>query len=428
MDDNEPMSGLDVLEQSVESALEEEGPLASVIEDSLEPSRTTPRAPSAAPPRQTQYRDELMRQLQSTTQKLLTPKPEPKNLLEALSRRFVMPTGKSGDLLIARQERAKKEEEEDLKRREAILSILDKQAKLEREQEIDLATARVAEAKAISAAQPKEPAQTQRDRIKANALGLTLQEFYEQERSDKLLLAGRMGGGGKGEKFVNEFQILGDPTATPAQKSAALARLPPDVRKNYATSSKSGASYLDRIEQLQNFTIPDIDEAISMIEASPTLTAGNFAAWLKGKPVIGQKATDLDNALQTIRSAVGFEKLEELKKLSPYGASGLGAVSNAEQKLLQAVKGSLEQDNSSRNLLRNLNRLKDFYNVRVPQMLQNYGIDTRSIREGAAFDMFGRSAEGGESGGTAPPAGGVGGISLDAIRAEKEKRKKTGKP
>lgn len=158
MDDNEPTTGLGVLSSSLRSAVEEGGPLASVISASMkkagvpeeisvdyEPYQAPERE---APVRQTQYRDELMRQLQSTTQKLLTPKPEPKNLLEALSRRFVMPTGKSGDLLIARQERAAKEEEEDLKRREAILSILDKQARLEREQEEDLARARAAEAEA----------------------------------------------------------------------------------------------------------------------------------------------------------------------------------------------------------------------------------------------------------------------------------------
>lgn len=160
MDDNEETTGLGVLRSSLRSAVEEGGPLASVISESMrkagvpeeisvdyEPYRAPERE---APARQTQYRDELMRQLQSTMQKLLAPKPEPKNLLEALSRRFVMPTGKSGDLLIARQERAEKEAEEDLKRREAILSILDKQARLEREHEQDLARERAAEAEAAA--------------------------------------------------------------------------------------------------------------------------------------------------------------------------------------------------------------------------------------------------------------------------------------
>jgi hypothetical protein len=164
MDDNEQTSGLDVLRSSLGSAMESGGPLASVIRRSMEKAGVPEeisvdyepyRAPEREmPARQTQYRDELMRQLQSTTEKLLTPKPEPKNLLEALSRRFVMPTGKSGDLLIARQERAAKEEEEDLKRREAILSILDKQARLEREQEEDLARARAAEAEASTKKSP----------------------------------------------------------------------------------------------------------------------------------------------------------------------------------------------------------------------------------------------------------------------------------
>jgi hypothetical protein len=172
MDDNEPISGLDVLEESIDDALEEEGPLASVIKESLPSSSVEAAAPAA--PRQTQYRDELMRQLQSTTQKLLAPKPEPKNLLEALSRQFVMPTGKSGNLLIARQERAEKEAEDDLKRREAILTILDKQARLEREQEEDLARARAVEAQAIARA--RTPSQRSSELERLMALLETLEE------------------------------------------------------------------------------------------------------------------------------------------------------------------------------------------------------------------------------------------------------------
>lgn len=177
MDENEPTSGLDVLEESIDSALEEEGPLASVIRESLPSSSVT--TPTSAAPRQTQYRDELMRQLQSTTQKLLAPKPEPKNFLEALSRQFVMPTGKTGDLLIARQERAKKEEEEDLKRREAILTILDKQARLEREQEEDLARARAAEELAIARAEQARARAISGNRRKTTEL----EDLFELEKT-----------------------------------------------------------------------------------------------------------------------------------------------------------------------------------------------------------------------------------------------------
>jgi hypothetical protein len=261
----------------------------------------------------------------------------------------------------------------------------------------------------------KEPEQIRTDRIKAKELGITLPELYRREAAEKRLLAGRGGAGAGEDKYVNEFSILQDPTAKPAEKSAALARLPPDVRKNWQAAGKNDASYADRIEQLQSFTLPDVKRAIEMIKENPRLSAGTLAAFIKGTPIVGQAATDLDNTLSVIRSAVGFDKLEELKKLSPYGASGLGAVSNAEQKLLQSVKGSLEQDNSARNLIYNLERLQRFYEDSVPTIIASQGIDLEAIRSSGA-----------QGGAPAPAAGGAGelGISADAIRAERERRKK----
>ena len=266
--------------------------------------------------------------------------------------------------------------------------------------------------------EPKDPERIRADRAEAEARGITLQKLYEQRDARQLLLAGRTGSGTGTDKYVNDFTILQDPSSSPAEKSAALARLPPDVRKNWQAAGKNDASYADRINQLQSFTIPDVKRAIEMIEANPNLSAGTLASFIKGTPVIGQKATDLDNTLSVIRSAVGFDKLEELKKLSPYGASGLGAVSNAEQKLLQSVKGSLEQDNSAKNLIYNLKRLQSFYEDYVPTIIAAQGIDLDLIRQNNR-DM-----------GTEPatPAGGTPalGISADAIRAERERRKKSG--
>jgi hypothetical protein len=263
--------------------------------------------------------------------------------------------------------------------------------------------------------EPQEPEKIRSDRIRAQELGITLAELYKREAAEKRLLAGRSGAGTGEDKYVNEFSILQDPTATPAQKSAALARLPPDVRKNWQAAGKNDVSYADRIEQLQSFTLPDVKRAIAMVKKNPNLSAGTLAAFIKGTPIVGQAATDLDNTLSVIRSAVGFDKLEELKKLSPYGASGLGAVSNAEQKLLQSVKGSLEQDNSASNLIYNLERLQRFYEESVPTIIASQGIDLEAIRRSGTQGGAAEAQTGG--------AGGLG-ISADAIRAERERRKK----
>ena len=144
-------SGLDLLRSSLSSAIRRGGPLSSVIEQSLEKAgvpksievdyEPMPMEERRAPSRDTRFRDELMAQLEEAKQKLLTPKPEPKTVLEKLARQFVIPTGKSGDIFIARQERAEKEAQDELKRRETILNLTAKQAELERQQEEALAEA-----------------------------------------------------------------------------------------------------------------------------------------------------------------------------------------------------------------------------------------------------------------------------------------------
>ena len=69
----------------------------------------------------------------------------------------------------------------------------------------------------------------------------------------------------------------------------------------------------------------------------------------------------MEKTLDSIKSRVGFDKMRELKDKSPTGSTGLGAVSNAEQRLLQSVKGSLDENQSPQNLRKNLERLKNFY-------------------------------------------------------------------
>lgn len=139
-------SGLGVLGSSISSAIRRGGPLADVLQQKIEVDyEPMPMEERRAPARDTRYRDELMAQLEQAKQKLLAPKPEPKTLLDKLARQFAIPTGKSGNLLIARQERDAKEAQDEMKRRETLLNLVAKQAEMEREQELDLAAKRRAE-------------------------------------------------------------------------------------------------------------------------------------------------------------------------------------------------------------------------------------------------------------------------------------------
>jgi hypothetical protein len=63
-------------------------------------------------------------------------------------------------------------------------------------------------------------------------------------------------------------------------------------------------------------------------------------------------------ALESVKSNIGFEKLGELKSLSPTGASGLGSLTEGERKALQSTKGSIEQAQSAEILLSRLSDMR----------------------------------------------------------------------
>lgn len=93
------------------------------------------------------------------------------------------------------------------------------------------------------------------------------------------------------------------------------------------------------------------------------LTSGFIGS--KTKDIGGTPAANVDAALNTIRSNVGFDALQKMRESSPtHGA--LGQISDRENTLLQSVRGSLEQKQSSDQLADTLTKLrKHFVNVRL---------------------------------------------------------------
>lgn len=95
-----------------------------------------------------------------------------------------------------------------------------------------------------------------------------------------------------------------------------------------------------------------IDDAINLV--SP-YTAG-LGAWGKSIPATPQKR--LSETLKTIQANIGFDKLQDMRANSPTGGA-LGQVSDFENRLLQAVQGSLDQSQDAATLKRNLTRIKE---------------------------------------------------------------------
>lgn len=75
----------------------------------------------------------------------------------------------------------------------------------------------------------------------------------------------------------------------------------------------------------------------------------------------GTDARNLQAELDTIRSGAMLQTMQALKAASPTGATGMGALSDSEGKILRDSLGSLDTWQSPEQLRRNLNSIKSIY-------------------------------------------------------------------
>lgn len=126
-----------------------------------------------------------------------------------------------------------------------------------------------------------------------------------------------------------------------------------------ATADKAAES--GRMRQIQATIVnDDIERARKTIRGQGNIPATGFGSYLSGVP--GTDAHQLANTLETVKSNIGFDKLQAMRDASPTGGA-LGAVSEFENRLLQAVYGSLAQSQTDEDLLYNLDRLERTYNA-----------------------------------------------------------------
>ncbi len=112
-------------------------------------------------------------------------------------------------------------------------------------------------------------------------------------------------------------------------------------------------------EQSRDIVVQDIDRILSMTGEEEGLPVTGIAgATLSQVP--GTRQRDVAALLNTVRSNVGFDKLQQMRNASPTGGA-LGQVSERENVLLQSTLGSLEQSQSTEQFERNLRRLRDVY-------------------------------------------------------------------
>lgn len=96
----------------------------------------------------------------------------------------------------------------------------------------------------------------------------------------------------------------------------------------------------------------DIDNALKAVDAGWATGLGGLAA-----SIPGTNAHKLAGLLNTIKANVGFDKLQAMRDASPTGGA-LGQVSDFENKLLQAIQGTLDQTQDADTLKANLGRIR----------------------------------------------------------------------
>ena len=104
-----------------------------------------------------------------------------------------------------------------------------------------------------------------------------------------------------------------------------------------------------------NRMVSTIDSAIEKVGKSTTGIGGKMFRYIPGS-----SATDLESDLDTIKANLGFAELQAMRASSPTGGA-LGAVSERELTALQSTVASLKQEQSSDQLRRNLEAIKNHY-------------------------------------------------------------------
>lgn len=111
-------------------------------------------------------------------------------------------------------------------------------------------------------------------------------------------------------------------------------------------------------ERYGNVVTEDIGRALDIIEADPAFTTGVVGQVLSN--IGGSPANRVRNLVDTVKSNVGFDRLQAMRESSPTGGA-LGSVTERELSLLTSAIGSLEQSNNADDLAYNLRRVNNIY-------------------------------------------------------------------
>jgi hypothetical protein len=141
--------------------------------------------------------------------------------------------------------------------------------------------------------------------------------------------------------------------------------------KKQQEAPKAFNAFKDYIRKAE-FIDTTIDDTIKMISGWSV----GWGSLLKYLPET--QANALSKKLDTIRANIGFEELQRMRDNSPTGGA-LGQVSEMENKLLQAVQGSIDQDQDPAQLIETLKDIQRKYRGAKDRLGQAYDKDFGKI-------------------------------------------------
>ncbi|WP_434286306.1 cell wall hydrolase [Celeribacter sp. SCSIO 80788] len=183
----------------------------------------------------------------------------------------------------------------------------------------------------------------------------------------------------------------GNPVIDPATglpQAAAVPGSPAALEAQQAEQQKSQA----QTQKQAGFDLVMDEIGLARELIGEGMTTGVVGGLLSN--IDSTRAGALKNRLETIKANIGFDKLQAMRDASPTGGA-LGQVSEFENRLLQAVYGSLVQSQRSDDLLYNLDRLEKVYDRIV-----NQGIPDDEARSMYASIVRGEASQGDDEGWT----------------------------
>lgn len=155
-----------------------------------------------------------------------------------------------------------------------------------------------------------------------------------------------------------ELLSLGTPERE--ARSIAYKTNATDFRRDLETSKR--LEKVEKQEQKRETTVATIDNVMNTVDKAlgqvNAFTAGAVGTPLSFLP--GTSAKDLDANLTTIKANLGFDRLQQMRDASPTGGA-LGQVAVQELVALQSTIGSLDNQQSPKQLRQNLQKVKYHY-------------------------------------------------------------------